>query len=585
MRNFYSFFILCLLTSCSANYSPEIEFVLQQSGNNRGELENVLKHYSQNPADSLKLRAAEFLIINMPGKYSEYYDAPWNDVATVLLRWTSSSNKQLVLDTYRLGAPVIKEDVKYVTAEYLINNIELAFKVWQERPWGKHIPFDAFCEEILPYRLSSEPLENWREKALASFADLDTILNKPETTAVEACRIVNDLLPRFRIDWDFPAMNYSQLMASAKGPCDNAAALAVFSMRALGIPVSFDFIHRWPNLTHGHAWNCVRDSTGKHISFMGAEVNPGGAHMGITKLKNKVYRKTFAGHTFRMDKKYIPPLFHGNITDVSCEYEGIYDVEIPVKYLPDSVTGYAWLAGRHASKWEIDGWGTTDGTTIHFASVGGQVLYLPVWYENGTMKAAGDMFRLDNDGNVIFITEGPKPFKGPHILSAAAPCIIPMRDFDIGGEGVAFHESDEQNQNGYDEDDYRRSHGDPSSYSVDIVERQCIGWTVTGEWLIYTVEVTDPGEYQLSVSASALTTTSTFHLEVDNQDVSGSVSIPNTGDWLQWVWCPAEPLKVYLTAGSHQIKFYYEAGGSNLHELKLTYIRNRAGENKSLKIN
>jgi hypothetical protein len=544
---------------------------LTQAGSNRKELEKTLKHYNQDPADSLKLRAAEFLIVNMPGKHSKYYDAPWNDVATVLLRRTSSSDKQRILDTYHLGSPVIKEDVKYITAEYLIKNIELSFKVWQGRPWGKHIPFDAFCEEILPYRLDNEPLENWREKALASFADLDTILNKPATTAVEACRIVNDLLPRFRLDRDFPSMSYSQLMASARGACDNAAALAVFSMRALGIPVSFDFARRWPNLTYGHAWNSVRDSTGKHISFMGAEVNPGVSHAGITDLKNKVYRKTFARQTLHTDKKHIPPLFLENIKDVFHEYEGIYNVEIPVKHLPDSMTGYAWLAGRHASKWEIVGWGTTDGTTMRYASTGSQVLYLPVWYENGVQKTAGDMFTLDNDGNVIFIAEGPIPFKGPHILSAAAPCIIPMRDFDIGGEGVAFHESDEHNSNGPDGDDYRRNHGDLNSYPVDVEKGQSIGWGAPGEWLIYTVEVADSGEYQLSISSSTPAVTSVFHLEVDNQNVSGSVSAPYTGGLYQWEWCPAEPLSVYLTAGSHQIKFYYEAGGSNFHELKLTY--------------
>ncbi|MDR1223854.1 MAG: hypothetical protein LBL07_13410, partial [Tannerella sp.] len=216
MRTCSFLLIICLL-SCSTPYSNELEAVLDQAGKNRRELEKVLKHYGQNPADSLKLRAAEFLIVNMPGKHSEYYDAPWNDVATVCLRWTSSSDKQRMLDTYKTGEPVRQEDVNCITSEYLINNIELAFKVWQERPWGKQIPFDAFCEEILPYRVGVESLENWRGKALAGFADLDTVLNKPATTSVEACRIVNNIIPRFRMDNDFPPMNFSQLMASTRG--------------------------------------------------------------------------------------------------------------------------------------------------------------------------------------------------------------------------------------------------------------------------------------------------------------------------------------------------------------------------------
>jgi hypothetical protein len=65
----------------------------------------------------------------MPGKYSEYYTAPWNDIATVSMRWTSSSDKQMVLDTYYgLGEPVVQDDVEYITADYLINNIDMAFR-------------------------------------------------------------------------------------------------------------------------------------------------------------------------------------------------------------------------------------------------------------------------------------------------------------------------------------------------------------------------------------------------------------------------------------------------------------------------
>jgi hypothetical protein len=449
----------------------------------------------------------------------------------------------------------------------------LAFKVWQEQPWGKHIPFDVFCEEILPYRLDVEPLENWREKVLASFADLNRSFKEDSTiTAVEACSKVNVLLPRFWIDKDFPAMNYSQLMASARGPCDALAALAVFSMRALGIPVTFDFTRLWPNLNSGHAWNSVRDSTGRHLSFMGTESNPGAPHTGSVATKNKVYRKTFAGRPLPIDDKYLPPVFRGNIIDVSGEYEGFYEVDIPVKYPPDSLIGYAYLAGKHLSQWTIVGWGVVDGDTIRYAPVGKQVLYLPVWYVAGELKPAGDMFALDRDGKFISVTNELKPFKGPHILSKAAPCIIPMRDFDMGGEGVAFHEIDDDNSNRPEGDDYRRDHGDMNSYSVDVEKGVSIGWALPGEWLSYTVEVRDAGEYRLSVSVSTMNE-STFHLEVDGRDVSGPLSVSPTGDWYNWTWYPGKPLSVHLTAGTHQIKYYIESGGNNFHEMKLEYSK------------
>ena len=260
------------------------------SGKNRGELEKALKHYSKNAADSLKLRAAEFLILNMPGKHSEYYDAPWNDVAMALLHLSNSSNRQLVLDTYPLGKKVRKDDVIHITAKYLINNIELAFQAWRETPWSKDIPFAVFCEEILPYRVSTEPLENWREKALATFADLYAAFREnPDITTVEACIQLNAILPRFRHGEHFPDMCFTQLMTTTRGQSEAMTSLAIFSMRALGIPVSVDDTPQWPDNNFGHSWNSVYDtSTGQRISFMGAESNPGEMHAGILFPTSKI---------------------------------------------------------------------------------------------------------------------------------------------------------------------------------------------------------------------------------------------------------------------------------------------------------
>ena len=107
--------IFFLSSGCSHIKNSPLEEVLQLAGSNRNELERVITHYSANPADSLKLKAAEFLILNMPGKYAESYDAPWEDVATVNLRWSSSSDKSKVIDSYPLGSPVRKEDINHIS--------------------------------------------------------------------------------------------------------------------------------------------------------------------------------------------------------------------------------------------------------------------------------------------------------------------------------------------------------------------------------------------------------------------------------------------------------------------------------------
>jgi hypothetical protein len=108
-------------------------------------------------------------------------------------------SRQAINEAYGLMEPVIKNDVEHITDDYLINNIELAFKVWEEQPWCDNVPFDVFCEEILPYRVANEPLENWREKVLASFAKLNaSFKTQSGITIVEACTQVNSQLPRIK---------------------------------------------------------------------------------------------------------------------------------------------------------------------------------------------------------------------------------------------------------------------------------------------------------------------------------------------------------------------------------------------------
>lgn len=392
--------------SCSPKMDSPLEEVFKLAGKNKNELEQVINHYKGDPADSLKLKAAKFLILNMPGKYTESYDAPWEDVATVNMRWSSSSDKSKVLETYHIGNPIRKEDINHITAEYLISNIELAFQVWNDKPWGKYISFETFCEEILPYRIGTEPLENWREKVLASFADINNSLREDSSmTAVEACSLVNDILPRFRLDKDFSNMSFTQLMATTRGMCDSQAALTVFVMRGLGIPVTIDFTPQWKSLPTGHSWNSVCDSAGQHISFMGTETNPYGSHQGNTFQKAKAYRKTYKNqNTVDTDKIHTPPLFHDNIIDISSEHNNMTSVTIPIKYRPIIQTGYAFLTSFYNFEWRLTGHAKFNSDSIYFRDIGKDILYLPVYYTNESQIPAGDPFYVDNDGKTHFLT-------------------------------------------------------------------------------------------------------------------------------------------------------------------------------------
>ncbi len=159
-----------------------------------------------------------------------------------------------------------------------------------------------------------------------------------------------------------------------------------------------------------------------------------------------------------------------------------------------------------------------------------------------------------------------RPFKGPHILSAAAPYDLFAANFDMGGEGYAFHDDDSGDNSGQG-GNYRRSNGDTSSDAVDIEGYgQNVGWTGAGEWLLYTVEVIDGGVYKVEAQV-AVPGTGSFHLEVNNENVTGTVGVPNTGGWGTFWWISVPDIT--FTEGRHKIKYYFE-GGHNFKSLKFT---------------
>ena len=67
-----------------------------------------------------------------------------------------------VLGPFNVHAAEIIPDYSKIKAEYLIENIDLAFASRDSSPWGHKISFEQFCEYVLSYRFRQEPVENCR---------------------------------------------------------------------------------------------------------------------------------------------------------------------------------------------------------------------------------------------------------------------------------------------------------------------------------------------------------------------------------------------------------------------------------------
>jgi hypothetical protein len=139
------------------------------------------------------------------------------------------------------------------------------------------------------------------------------------------------------------------------------------------------------------------------------------------------------------------------------------------------------------------------------------------------------------------------------------PGTIELEDFDEGGEGVAYHDLDPENQE-TKQPPYRKT-------GVDLEWREAasgkfnLGWTRPGEWLIYTVDVKTAGTYRIDMHVACKGPGGTFHLEFNGVDRTGPITVPDTGGWEHLK--PFSHAGVKLTAGRQVMKVVMATGGKS----------------------
>jgi hypothetical protein len=417
LKCFIFFFPCFALFSCD-RYPTDVEKALTLAGNNRSELEKVISHYNENLSDSLKLKAAYFLIANMPGHHffkGKLLDTYMSFLDSTLDRskrghqremFSSFVDKHGLFDYNRLEE---KFDVNEIKSDYLITNIDFAFKTWFLQPWKNEISFDIFCNYVLPYRVSNEVPEQWREELYNKFNPLlDSVrsVNGDIIMACKAiCRVIKDTLDGgAQFLASLPSQGPTRLLKYRTGTCREQAQYATYVMRALGIPVTIDYTPQWPFRSLGHSWNVVF-ANGKAIPFMGTETMPGEPHKEGYKYA-KVFRETFSINKRSLaytgeNKEIIPSTFDEPfMVDVTNEMVTTSDVTVQLSKIVNSKCKFAYLAVFDNRNWVPIDWSEVKNNSVTFRSVGRDIVYLPVCIENTGLTAIGHPFILSADGNI-----------------------------------------------------------------------------------------------------------------------------------------------------------------------------------------
>ena len=151
--------------------------------------------------------------------------------------------------------------------------------------------------------------------------------------------------------------------------------------------------------------------------------------------------------------------------------------------------------------------------------------------------------------------EPQTPFGGK---AWAIPGKIEMEDFDEPGYGAG---NDSYSDN--DSDDHGAESNGGKSYregtGVDIYKKTngyVVGYNQSGEWLEYTVEVAEAGDYTMFAAVASANATSSFQLAIDGENITQEITVPQaTSGEENYDDYSKVSANVTLTAGKHILRF------------------------------
>jgi hypothetical protein len=176
---------------------------------------------------------------------------------------------------------------------------------------------------------------------------------------------------------------------------------------------------------------------------------------------------------------------------------------------------------------------TDVSVTVNFGQTVATVkTYKPATGSNGInvlntySNVSQQTFNVPDHPLIIECSAGTPPartaYNGPHKI----PGRVEAEDYDNGGEGTAYHDSDVVNSLGqYRQDGVDiKTTGDSQGGGYDV------GWTETGEWLEYTIDSVKADKYDINLRCGSAVAGAQVRVKLDGTTL-GTITVPNLGNW------------------------------------------------------
>lgn len=159
-----------------------------------------------------------------------------------------------------LVAHMPERDLASLTAEFLLTNVDYAYRARNESAWKDKIPEEVFFNDVLPYANINERRDDWRKDFYDRFHELVKGVDSPGLAAAKLNQqvfgVVNVKYSTARKKAD---QSPYESMETGLASCTGLSIILVDACRAVGIPARMVGTPRWTDNSGNHTWVEVWD--------------------------------------------------------------------------------------------------------------------------------------------------------------------------------------------------------------------------------------------------------------------------------------------------------------------------------------
>jgi len=151
-----------------------------------------------------------------------------------------------------------KRDLTTLTAAFLLENSEYAYKAREKYTWCAALPDSIFFNEVLPYANISETRDPWRKDFFERFSKY---ADGKETMVDAIFAIARPINKEVKVEYNTKRskvdLSPKEAMAENMATCTGLSIILTDALRSVGIPSRLAGTAMWTNYKGNHTWSEV----------------------------------------------------------------------------------------------------------------------------------------------------------------------------------------------------------------------------------------------------------------------------------------------------------------------------------------